>query len=459
MASLAISVSCFGQLQNGDFEEWGSVSLDNSIGWFNSNGDALRRGLPPNVTKSTTVHGGVAAIRLETVGTITEPVFGYFSNSPDPFAGIGGAPFTDQPDSISFFVRTGVVTGDSANLVVVFKKAGTPIGFNLFKFTGNNPSSWQRMAFKLGTLPMAPDTVIIAMSPSNASTQSGIQPGSNIIVDDLAFNGTQQIPNGDFEIWANLTIEYLEHFVNPNFEWALKGMTPPVTKTTDAYQGSYALQVTTQAGGPGWMFTGFNNGQWDQALMDYSGGFAYARQVDTLIGWYKYFPKDTSKKAQVNVNFQTADTTFSALGVRLSKADSYTKFEIPFSLSVMPDTAIITINSSEYPVTLADTGSTLILDGLQFKSAPLSGVADNTPDDYPVLVYPNPAAGAFVLEYSPLAQGSATCLIYDNLGRVLESRPINAPRTTIDLSVYGQGIYFLNVIDLNRNFSRKIVLH
>lgn len=457
-AALLLSVSCFSQLQNGNFETWNSLQADMPQGWFNSNRDALSRGLPANVTKFTPAHTGDFSILLGTEIVGTDTLFGYISNSPDPFSGVGGVPYTMQPDSFNCHARLGILTGDTGIILVVFKKAGSPIGFNLLKITGNNPMAWQKLGFKLNALSMAPDTVIIAASSSNAVTETGMQHGSFIVLDNLSFNTTQPIPFAGFETWTPLNIEYPSYFVNPNTGWVLSGFNPPVMKTTDAYLGNYALKMKTQSGGPGWMFTGFNNGHWNQAEMDYSGGFAYNLQVDTLIGWYKYMPTDTAQRAQVNINFQNGDTSFAFLGIRLKNADTFTKFEIPFDLSMAPDTGIITINSSEHPVGIEDTGSILIIDEIQFKSAPLNSGVHPFSAEAKLFVGPNPTTGDINIMYIPQHQGLATFSIYNNAGMLVNTGILDKCLKTITLSGCSKGLYLLNIIDGDITISRKILL-
>jgi len=456
-AVVLLSASCYAQLQNGNFEIWNSITLPQINEWATSNGETLINGLPPNVIQYTPAQEGDYSVRLATVSTLSDTILGYVANSPNPFDGEGGVPYTMQPDSVICYAKTGLQPGDSAVLLVMFKNAGSPLGINLFKIGGNNTSVWQRLAFKLGSLAMAPDTVIIGVASSDPTAAIYI-PGSFIIIDDLAFTAIDPIPGGDFENWSVLTFESLANFLNPNIPWVLNGMSPPVLKTTDSYLGDFALRVKTQSGGPGWMFTGFNNGNWNPAIMDYTGGFAYNQQIDTLVGWYKYFPTDTAQRAQVNINFQIGDTTFASANYRLKNTDTYTKFEIPFNLPMSPDTAIITINSSEWPVGIEDTGSILIIDEIQFKSAPLSTGIENISTEPNVLIYPNPTEGMFDLIYTPKNSNSSTYSIYDGYGKEIINNKLKYWKTTINLSGNSKGIYYLKVIDDGHILCKKIIL-
>lgn len=455
-ASLLPGVFSFAQLQNGNFENWSSVSSQTPNGWYNSNPDAYKAGLPFNVWQYTPAHGGNYAIEIKTEISPTDTSYGYLSNSPDPFNAKGGMPYSMQPDSFFCYAKLGIIPQDTALLLIIFKSGGTPISMNMYKITGNDTTVWQKLGFKLSTLPVAPDTMIIATACSNILTNQGMQNGSTIIFDDMYFKTVQPIPNGDFENWTNVNVESADNWKNANMQWVLLGCKPPLVKTTDAYEGTYAMKMTTQFDpGTGW-FSGINNGFWNPAILDYTGGFAYSEQIDTLIGWYKYIPKSTGY-AQVNINFQIADTTFATSGLQLNAAGSYTMFELPFNLLVVPDTAIITLNSSGWPVTLADTGSVFFVDGLQFKSTITTGI-NNFSSKGNMLISPNPTSGQFKILYPSKYAASARYCIIDLAGNIVKSDGLSGTLTSVDISGNPKGIYFIKVEEGSKVVSRKLIL-
>jgi len=457
---MAVGMICHAQqVPNGDFETWNTVSCDNLNGWFSSNNNALDDGLPANVTKYTPAHTGSYSMKLETEITTKDTVFGYIANSQNPFSGQGGVPYTQKPDSFYCYAKVNVLPGDTGLLIIVFKKSGSPIGQNVFKIAGNsNPNTWQKLGFKLATMSTTPDSVILGATSSNAMTNHGLQNGSSITYDDFSFNTSQSVPNGGFENWTGLNIEYPATFIDPNIDFVFNGMSAPVTKTTDAYKGNYAVKLKTQAGGPNWIFCGFNDGNWDNVNFHYTGGFPYTHQKDTLIGWYKFSPKNPGGMCGISIDLLKADATISEISTQLSTHSTYTEFQIPFDVGVVPDSAVITINSSQTPVNLADTGSVLIVDEIQFKSAPLHTGIQTFTSGTNVLVCPNPTSGEFNFIYCPKNTNTASYIILDENGKLIASQKLNNLKTTVDLTGHAKGIYFLKITDGNNIISKKITL-
>ena len=90
---MASSLS-FGQLQNGNFENWDTLSIKDPSGWLTSNINAVKHGSGPNVTQYTPAYGGNYAIKLKTIANPTDTVFGLFTNSSNPMQTVGGMPYT-----------------------------------------------------------------------------------------------------------------------------------------------------------------------------------------------------------------------------------------------------------------------------------------------------------------------------------------------------------------------------
>lgn len=458
LIGVALSTLCSAQLQNGNFENWNNLSFNNPSGWFNSNGDAARQGLTPTVTQYTPAHGGSYAIKLETVSNLTDTAFGLIAHTNDLDNITGGVPYNMKPDSFFCYAKLGILAGDTGLLAVFFKNGGSPIGMNIFKITGNNnPTVWQRLAFKLSTLSMNPDTVVIIATSSNGMTKIGIQPGSFVVYDDFAFNTSLPIPYGSFENWDQTNYEIIADWdCNSALYFMTNGLGVPLQKTTDKYEGQYALKLTTMAVDLNQKFTGINNGYWDGNAMRFRRGFSFATQVDTLIGWYKYAPK-TIDSAQINIEFRKAGAPLGQYSTWLPAQSSYTKFELPFSLSLEPDTAVITINSSNWPFTLSDTGSVLIIDALKFRSNLYVGV-QNFFTNASVLIGPNPTSGEFSMFYIPKNVGKASYTLCDETGKVVKSEMLNGIKTTINISGFPKGIYFVKIVDGKSIISKKLVL-
>ena len=327
---------------------------------------------------------------------------------------------------------------------------------NIFKIYGNSPLAWQRLAFKLGTLTMAPDTMILALTSSNA--MSGVMtPNSYIVYDDISFGTSAPIPNGDLESW------YISTSIETPSEWScesattfsLNGYGIPIHKTTDKYDGNYALEMKTMAGDNNMHFCGINDGNWNNNLQQYEGGFPYTNAIDTLVGWYKYTPK-AGGTAGVNIQFKKSGLYGYSFTI-LSATSTWTKFEIPFHLVQAPDSAIITVNSSNTPFNIADTGSVLIVDAIQFKSTIITNIQPFSAGSS-VLIAPNPTKGEFSILYIPKNAGNVSFTLYDETGKVVKNAQLNSIKTTLNISDYPKGVYILKINDGRNELNKKLIL-
>ena len=100
---------------------------------------------------------------------------------------------------------------------------------------------------------------------------------------------TPSLPNGNFEIWTFKTYEIPQNYAYCSNTDALRKKLPfNVIKSTDAYHGNYAVQMTTQISNgdsmPGIFvnvdLTGSNPATWH-------GGFAYNQKPSGMRGYYK----------------------------------------------------------------------------------------------------------------------------------------------------------------------------
>ncbi len=456
LSAFMLSTIGFAQLQNGGFETWDNTSITDPTGMYTSNFNSIKKGLNRNVKQFTPSFTGNYAVKLQTKANATDTVFAFLSNSVNPNQAQGGTPFTDQPDSFICHVQTGLQVGDSAIVMLIFKKSGSTIGMDVFKISGNN-STWQRKAFKIATLTMAPDTIIFGIASSNV-TAGTIIPNSFIVFDDISFTSATPIDNGGFENWSTIfSMDTPQNWsCGSGLGFALDGNGIPIEKTTDKYEGQYALKMKTMAGPNNSNFCGINNGNWNGNLMQYMGGFPFTNAVDTLQGWYKYTPKVTGHQCSINIQFKKAGITYGFTGLNFPAASIWTKFEIPFNLTPAPDSAIITINSSNTPLDVADTGSVLIIDAIKFNSM-IVGINTFQPSTS-ILIGPNPTTSEFSIFYVPKNTGKVSYTIFDEAGNVVKNEKLNDLKTTINLSGHPKGVYFVKIYDGENVLNKKVVL-
>lgn len=421
---------------NPSFELWNDDTTFVPRTWFNSNLFARMVFGQPNVTRSTDAHGGLYAIRMETFANATDTMFGYIANVPgDPNAGIGGVPYTQQPNTLLGWAKYDIMPGDSALMIVSFKAGGLVISTDYFWFTGT-ASNYTLFQMPL-SLSAMPDTVIIAAGSSFADGQ-GLANGSWLMLDDLSFNTSNAIESGDFESWLTLPRSEPIGWTSPD----MYGDTAEVaSRTTDAITGQYAVRIETRAifGGQdtlGYLTSGqFNGG-------NQAGGQPYSLMTDTLCGYYKYAGMGLDSAIVGAVFFQGGNLV-NVAALYLESKSVYTYFEIPFQLGAAPDTVRIDIWSSN-PNSHAMAGSVLIIDSLRFKSDPLVGLPQAGPR-VEWLLFPNPSQGQVWLEAAlPSADDYQLELLNMAGQRVfLQSLPMAAGlnRIGIDLGSLSAGVY------------------
>jgi len=442
---------------NGDFENWVSHPYNvPDSNWYTSNVQSLSQADTLTVWK-VTGHSG-QAIHLQTAIIGTDTLQAYAINTAgDPKSGSGGVPYTQKPTSITGYYRYNMVANDSALMIIEFKKAGVVISATQFTFrnVSGSISTFTAFSFPLNAIPATPDSVIIGIASSNLEG-TGIQSGSWLEIDELAFAGTgitEPIAGGSFDSWTAQTVD------NPS-SWTAEthgDNGTGVAKSTDHRAGSYSVQLTTQPGRSG---GGSGNSVEVSQITtgNYSpnsgprGGLPYTRTSDTISGFYKYIPAGTDT-GMLLVMLTASGTVVGGANHFFNAASAWTYFEMPFSAGTTPDTIRIDIQSGSWT---ADTaGSVLKVDYLQLKSQPLLAVNDLTNAAAKVLAYPNPANDVFNLRFDKVPAGSVNAKIYDLMGRVIDSRNYTAAPSVISFQVgyLPTGMYFYEVSN-NGNIMR-----
>lgn len=433
-------------IPNGSFENWSSTAYDMPTNWFNSNDQNIQRAGIINVTKVTGVTG--FAIKLETKKSGVDTLGAYFTNtSGDPTVGEGGIPYSQKPTTITGKYMANMVGSDSAVLLIVFKKNGVVIGMNTFTLAGKNQTTFSTFNFSL-ICSAVPDSVVIAGASSNLISNKGVAIGSNIVYDDLAFGGTgitQAIPNGNFDTWVAKSWD-----VTGNWNSFGQG----VSKTSDAYKGSYAIQLqTTNTQGnvnpsiisSGNLFGGGNG-----------GGYPFTNQIDTVFGYYKYTPV-AGDTGVVYLSTSKSGTSIGGNVAYLFAKSTYTYFEIPITSFTAPDSLQISIVSSasnNHPA-----GSILIIDEVQLKSQLLhTGLLSTSKNYISFNSYPNPASNTFNIDLSS-NYSDVWITIIDVAGKeVLKQNNKDCSSVSLNISQLPKGIYTYTITNnLNQKTTSRFI--
>lgn len=375
--TLLISSVLFGQsIPNGGFESWNTITYENPLGYQSSNmgnNDGIQS--PVNAVKTTDAFHGNYALRLTTTLATNgvDTVFSYFANGdPGKNPPKGGLPYTQLPTGIRFHYKSNIMPNDSALVLVLFKKNGVSIGNYIYNIsTTHSTYTLFSKTFSPG-LPMAPDTVVIGMA---SSTPFGSNPhpklGNMLQVDSISFTGVVSQPadlNGDLESWQTISNSQV-------LGWNINGQNQGGNyRTTDAYSGTYALELQTQVpsfGGGGASAAFATTGRYTNNGPP-RGGLPYNKQIDTLVFFYKYLPADPNDSAHVDLMFTLNGVSNFGLQKFLHVSGGYQMVQIPFNnLAPAPDTVMINIASSTYstyPFPDSYIGSDLKIDNMYFKS-------------------------------------------------------------------------------------------
>ncbi len=441
-------------IPGGDFETWDSTFWQEPAFYSTSNGgNNLPIGAPPNVVQAAAYHGKYG-IQLTTIKQGPDTSFAYFTNSTgNPVQGQGGIPYNQKATGVRFYYKCSTIANkDTAGVMFVFKKAGSVIGVYEYKLVGNVSSYTLYSKTFSPALSVAPDSVIIAAISSIGALQgTSCYPGNSLTLDSLTYTGVASQPamqNGDFENWIQ------DSLYNPA-GWIVISTANP--RTTDKYTGKYALElrsgVSVNNGGqvqPGYATTGKElriNNHHDTL----AGGYPYAKQIDSLIFYYKYAPAAPGDTAEVNLQFNKNAKVIYNTGTYISNPEAtYTRMSVPFNVGSVPDSVIIGFESSRQDnngnVNAAYNGTVLKIDSLHFASQPITvGIMPIIVAEG-IKVYPNPSDGKFSVAITNYELGITNVEVYNILGKQVCSQfTINHSPFTIDLSSMPAGVYSLKI--------------
>ncbi|MBI5220155.1 MAG: T9SS type A sorting domain-containing protein [Bacteroidia bacterium] len=459
---LFAAVSFSQPITNASFENWSIVTLYEEPGnYITTNLQAYFTQGSGNITKSTDCQHGVYAARLQTISGGSGAVFGgLFIGTPGPGGISGGLPYDQRPTSLQGYVKYDIQTGDTANIMIIMKKAGSMIGGASIVFTGVQSSYIMfTTAFTWYVPTVMPDTITAIITSSKFN---GPIAGSYLYIDNLTLVGaTTPFPNGDFENWIPLQYENPDNWFTINFIGALSG-DYSATKTTDHYgAGNYALKLKTvtfpngsSTDTMGYITNGRmgNNGP--------RGGMAVTQNPMRVSGYYKYIPvgQDTALMGvYVFGTDQFSQMLFlDSSMLKLTAVSSYTYFEADLTYNGYPvaDTVNISFASSNMAdsTNYVGAGSLLYLDDLQIEYFPVA-VEKNNLLNTAFSLYPNPAKNLIYMELNKDANDAALT-IYDSRGQCVFEKiiPPQTTKTKIDVSFLNNGIYYYKVNSVTGKF-------
>jgi len=192
-----------------------------------------------------------------------------------------------------------------------------------------------------------------------------------IVTSSIVAFGQDSIPNGDFEKWNSTMYENPLYYPFTSNETALYDLsTINVIKTTDAYHGQSAVQVSSLTA-----FFGTNMGYFlntptkNGNISLWTGGMPYTEKPTGIRGYYKYNVA-TTDSAMIILVFRKGSNTIGTYQNKIGgiKTD-YTLFNLPLvpALTETPDSVVFGVVSSDYMKNENGVpGSVLKIDSVSF---------------------------------------------------------------------------------------------
>jgi hypothetical protein len=176
---------------NGDFENWGSFTMDRPNNWYISGGGGSGSG----ISKTTDKYAGSYAAQLTTTqgdhngvpnASAAQISTGYnLNNCQGMNCQRGGYPFTNQNDTLEFYYKYSPAGPDTAQMMLNFKKNGSQV-WGTGWWTNSTYTTYQhvKVGFSIGS-PI--DTAIVSFQSSSWRDSTLNFVGSTLKIDEVHF--------------------------------------------------------------------------------------------------------------------------------------------------------------------------------------------------------------------------------------------------------------------------------
>ena len=438
------------EVPNCDFEAWNNIYNNQPLGW-NIVGSVLK--VPSyNGTSAVQLTGG----NVNTAGGI---ILGY----PAQHGIAGGVPYTGRPDSVSLHAKYNIVTGDTAFAFLNFKKNGNSINQVYVPITGNSGNNWVSLHYPT-TCPdnNVPDTLLGGVVSTNVFGVGGAgTSGSILTIDDLVLTGTSQnLPNGNFELWDTLVSQQIQTWSSDVYNSELNDSAINLQKTTDRVSGNYAVKLQTDAATNPYvnLSTGANSSS------NHNGGPTFALSArHNSINMYVRFLPTTGDTLYISLYLYYQGNYIGGASLNLDTSLSqYTPLSLPinyFQSNLGPDSATV---SFQLGTGNAAAGSIAYIDNISFDGYRVTGLQPNLLNSLRNMycsIYPNPARSTVYIDL--LQSGDNNVVIYDIHGKEILSKKFNSSHTTVDVSSFGPGEYqvLVNPSSGNTATQKIVIIH
>ncbi len=444
---LAIPTVAQKQLKNYSFEDWNKMDVFAPKDYNSPVTDGFF--VPGNVERVKDAHDGTYSVKLETKESNGDVMIGYIANF-NVMNFSGGVKYTKDPKKISGYYKSDVKAGDTAFILVMFKKSGVQIAQIIERFPmAKNTNIWTSFEINF-TLPVTPDTMLFAVASSNVIDDIGIANGSWIMLDHLQIEASDGVvdplPNGSFENWTPHTFHTVKDWSTFNVYFPAYP-DKPVDITDDASDGSSALKLNTiDVDDP---FGGIVSNS--SSILDMSGEEWTWSPTRVTFDFQNF--RAANDSAVVFFDFRKNGNTIEFVSFSLKdNTNGYTTISDTIALQSTPDSMRVVIYNGEVP------GSWFIIDNIVF-DYPV-GVTENVQLTQ-VIGYPNPAIDILNFRFNASNDADVTLSVYDLTGRLVLSKQVMvAPGETlesIDVSKLKPGSYIYTIEMEGEHFTRKFI--
>lgn len=430
---------------NFSFELWDEYQFDVLDDWYNNG----------QITQVTS-HDGSYAVNLsqDPSGELGAILMGI----PGQNGLTGGIPYTERPDSLTFWANYNIAPNDSALVLLQLKENNTPIADTIYKIGGSS-AGWEYFSFGIDYFSgLNPDSIVIAFTNTNIFGGFN-EPTSTISIDNVILKGaTQQIPNGDMESWSVSSRLKATSWISDDDQ---NSQTPYVIgRTTDAYAGDYAVTLKNYIGQGNSHYSRMNTGD---NLNNWEPSFQVNNNHDTLFGYYKFSPENGDSLFIRVAMFENGSQIGWGEWTASQNVPNYLRFHVPIQYwTGNADSCLIEV--SIYNASSSNPGQNTMawIDNLSFDAivSPVLEIAENELDKKEwVNIYPNPTNGPTTIEFSNESQSPVKCLLVDLNGKLLKeiNEKTNNQKINFDISEFHSGQYFIIVVKDENIYSFKTI--
>jgi hypothetical protein len=429
------------QIPNWNFESWNTYTNDVPAPWITFG----------TTSKVSPGANGQFAVKLQaSIETGPGAVLHGLPSGNDNF--FGGTPFTDRPDSMVAHFKYDIAIGDSAWVLVIFKKNGQNISDDLYLLYGNHTSDFTRKAFKIHyTSGVTPDTVVVGFTSTIPNGGGLLNLDSYVILDNISFTGTaQNVPNADFETWTTQVTH-----TPVGWQSDFRPLGSSVEQSSDAYSENYALKVQTIFGNQGDTIGGYTETVSPDGSGFWGPDFAVNSRPTSLKGFFKFTPENGDTfRIMVNL-FKDGQQVGQGQFMSDDMVSTYTPFSAPIDYFALPsgnpDSASISIATyvwDNYPMPRGE--SVALIDNLSFDDFIYAGTDELLTSGNMVSLYPNPAEKNVYVRLDALKESPLSVSIINMLGKEVAVFPLPATRLgndelQLDVSSLPAGTYMIRL--------------